>query len=308
MNFAQQILFFSAAISVTGACAQSVSSSGSYTLLSAPAGALSSGGQVSNGTHVTAQIATGGMVLGGVSNISVNGVQEQPNLIGQLYDVSQVVVSALPATIDEGGTRELSATATMGDGSTLTNPASTTWGFIPPAVTGINAFSRIATAGAVFEDTATVIEADILGVSGGLEVTVLNIDSDNYPGYAGDGIDDDWQVANFSLPPNLLAAPGANPDGDADDNLTEFLAGFDPNDPASFLQLAVLSVSGSTVELKLNKAIPGRVYRLMETDDLNLPFTELENFTVSGEELSKILEDNDAPAGANFYRLEIEKP
>lgn len=303
-------LFFclNAALCLSCSYAQSLSSSARYTLLSAPVGELSSGGQVSNGTTITAQISTGGMALGNVSPVTPNGAQEKPNLIGQLYDVSEVVIAALPATMNEGGTSQLSATATMDDGSTLTDPASTTWGFSAPAIAGINAFTGIATAGPVFEETTTEVAATILGVSGELELTILDVDFDNYLSYGGDGIDDDWQVSNFSLPPNSLAAPDANPDGDANDNLTEFLAGFDPNDANSFLKLIILSISGSTVELELNKAIPGRTYRLMETADLSLPFTELDNFSVTAEELQKILEDSDAPAGANFYRLDIAKP
>ena len=47
----------------------------------------------------------------------------------------------------------------------------------------------------------------------------------------GDGLPDDWEMQYFG---NLLAGPGDDPDGDGQDNFTEFAFGTDPRDPKSF--------------------------------------------------------------------------
>ena len=50
----------------------------------------------------------------------------------------------------------------------------------------------------------------------------------------GDGLPDDWEMQYFG---NLLAGPGDDPDGDGQDNFTEFAFGTDPRDPKSFSSL-----------------------------------------------------------------------
>ena len=68
--------------------------------------------------------------------------------------------------------------------------------------------------------------ASLSGVTGSLDLTVINLLADNFGSYAGDGIDDDWQVSFFGLD-NPNAAPNVDFDGDEQDNLFEFLALFD---------------------------------------------------------------------------------
>ena len=45
------------------------------------------------------------------------------------------------------------------------------------------------------------------GSTGSLNLTVLNVNQDNFGSYAGDGIGDDWQVQYFGLPSNPAAGP-----------------------------------------------------------------------------------------------------
>ncbi len=55
-----------------------------------------------------------------------------------------------------------------------------------------------------------------------------------------DGLPDWWEERHF---PSLSPAPGDDPDGDGSDNLTEFAAGSDPNDPDSPTPFVITSVT-----------------------------------------------------------------
>ena len=60
---------------------------------------------------MTADLSIGDIASGTVSNLTGGGVQTKGNLIGQLTDPRTVTVSVSPATIDEGGTRQLTLLA-----------------------------------------------------------------------------------------------------------------------------------------------------------------------------------------------------
>jgi hypothetical protein len=67
-------------------------------------------------------------------------------------------------------------------------------------------------------------------------LTVLITDTDR------DGIPDQWELA-YGLNPNTNDA-GLDPDGDGMDNLEEYVAGTDPNDPESCLRIALVRSDG----------------------------------------------------------------
>jgi len=64
-----------------------------------------------------------------------------------------------------------------------------------------------------------------------------------------DGLPDDWEMQYFG---NLLAGPHDDPDGDGQDNFTEFAFGTDPRDPKSF----------SSVQAQLTSKGPDRLLTL----------------------------------------------
>ena len=109
------------------------------------------------------------------------------------------------------------------------------WGIVGGPIASISP-GGLATATAVYQNTTATVSGDRVDLKGVLDLTVLNVLPDNFGSYAGDTIDDAWQVFHFGLD-NPLAAPGANPDGDPNDNLFEFLAKLDPKDGSSFLHL-----------------------------------------------------------------------
>lgn len=292
-------------VCATNALGQSKSSSASYELLSASQ--ISGGGTVSNGSNITGEMTVGGAVGGAVSLVTAGGTQEKPNYIGQLYDVKQVTVEATPITIDENGTRQLSASATLDDLTTLilADPF-VQWTIILGPISGIDT-SGLATADTVFADTLATVQASSQGIAGQFDLTVLNINVDDFGAYAGDQIDDNWQISFFGNPPNPDADPNANPDDDLYNNLVEFLTGYDPTDPGDYFQLEVLNLVGSTATLQLSKIIPGTRYRIERRNDyFSDPWTEFTNFTTLSELFDHQLTDPNAIGPRWFYRVGVE--
>ena len=148
--------------------------------------------------------------------------------IGQIFDVTglQLNSASLTNTVNEGATLQLAAWQVLDDATFLAVPAaSVAWSVVSGPLVSVNA-SGLATAEIVYEDTPATAQ----GIFGGfppatLVLTVKNVNPDDLPGYANDGIDDKWQKDYFGLPPNPLAAPTADPDGDGQTYLFEFTAG-----------------------------------------------------------------------------------
>jgi hypothetical protein len=93
-----------------------VSSSASFTLLSAEPGAGGGRAASASGT-ITASLSFGDAVAGGVSNITGGGKQAKGGYTGQLYDGVSMALAAAPGTsVNEGDSVRLSALVTMDDG------------------------------------------------------------------------------------------------------------------------------------------------------------------------------------------------
>ena len=269
------------------------------------------GGTIANGSEtVVAETSLGDAFGGGVSDLTASGVQLKHNYTGQLYDVVSIEVAATPTTIAEGGTRQLTTTVTLDDTTRLAlTPDEFVWGF-GAGIAGIDPLTGLATAELVYEDRLAPVSAGHAGVnSADLILTILNLDPDNYLDYAGDGLDDDWQVSYFGPPPNAGAAPGSDFDLDGDDNEKEFLFGFSPIDPHDFFRLAItVAADPSKVDLRLNRVIPDRTYTVLTgTDLLTYPTTAVPGFSVSSAETDKLFSDVPAPSGASFIVVEATR-
>ena len=88
------------------------------------------------------------------------------------------------------------------------------------------------------------------------------------PAGVGDGIPGSWRLQYFGdgLSAQGGAAANADPDGDGQNNLKEFLAGTSPVDPASVLR-ASIGQSGNNI-LILFTTVAGKSYRLEQATEL----------------------------------------
>ena len=154
-------------------------------------------------------------LIAGISTVASPSETAKHGYIAQLYDLaSGISLSATPATIDEGGARQISAARNLDDGTGLAlDPATVAWSVLGGPITGIN-LTGVATAGTVYQNTGAGVQGVASGFTASLALTVLNVNIDNFGAYAGDTIDDAWQVLYFGLPPNLAAGPAMDPDGD----------------------------------------------------------------------------------------------
>ena len=63
-----------------------------------------------------------------------------------------------------------------------------------------------------YVDSESTAQAALQGLTNQRTLLVLDIDPDDYGRYAGDVLDDDWQVAHFDIH-NIDAAPSKDVDG-----------------------------------------------------------------------------------------------
>lgn len=233
------------------------------------------------------------------------------NFIGQLYDPMLLTPAAQPASFAENATTQLSAAVTMDDDTFLPLAAGMArWSVVSGPVNSIHAATHIATAGTVYQNETAVLRAEHAGLYAALNLPVLNTNTDDLAQYSGDAIDDAWQVQYFGLPPNLNAAPTANPDFDGQDNLFEFLAGNHPNDPASFFQTQPVLFTPGAFSIVINKVVPGTQYTVLKTSDLTAPLSwvPLTTFTPPAVQTNVIVEDPAPAPERGFYKVSLQKP
>ena len=168
----------------------------------------------------------------------------------------------------------------------------------------------LATAGSVYETTDAMVQGGFAGDFATLGLSVVNVATDNYQAYAADGIDDDWQVLYFGAPPNANAGPMADPDGDGQNNLFEFLAIVRPDDPASRFRLRIEPVTGAPTQKKLifSPRFVNRTYTVESNLDLGAIWTSVPGLTVFDNGPERTATDPNASTERKFYRVQITKP
>jgi len=125
---------------------------------------------------------------------------------------------------------------------------------------GINV-SGLATAGAVFQKTAATAQGSYSGNASTLALTVLNVSLDNFGAYAGDTLDDAWQVQYFGQPPNANAGPNADFRGTGQTNLFKYIAGLNPIHGSRFtLTIAPVPAQPAQKNLIFSPVVAGRTY------------------------------------------------
>ena len=126
----------------------------------------------------------------------------------------------------------------------------------------------------------------------------------------GDGLPDDWEVANGLNPNSAFGDDGANgdPDGDRFTNLQEYLAGTDPHNAQSCLKIDSITPGLGIMTLRYT-AISNRTYTLQYRTDLSTgawqKLSDAGPFTITSTVQAN---DTFSPTNsARFYRLTTPK-
>ena len=280
-------------------------SSAAYSILTDSADA---GGKRATSASYTNDGSVG--AVAGLSTAALASEFMKSGYVGQLYDLTGLVVSAASSTVNETGTLQLSAAQLLDDTSTLAvNATSVTWGVVSGPITGIS-LAGLATAATVYQNTPATVQGTLGGFTGTLNLSVLDTIPDNFGSYAGDGVGDDWQVQYFGLD-NPNAGPNVDFSRTGQTNLFKYVAGLDPTDPASVFSLTIEPVAGQPTRKNLvfSPVVAGRTYTVKARPDLgNGAWTTLTGTTQSNAGTTLTVNDLNATEFMKFYRVEITKP
>jgi hypothetical protein len=130
---------------------------------------------------------------------------------------------------------------------------------------------------------------------------LITVGSDRSVSSWNDGIPDWWRLVYFGTVSNLLSAANLDPDGDGASNWQEYVAGTNPQDPKSVLQ-----VSPSANFTLQWPSVPGKTYALETSTSLfSTNWTVLcGNLPGTGQIMQ--VQDTNLPAPpARFYRVRV---
>lgn len=266
------------------------------------------GGRRTSAGPYTNDATVGGIV--GLSTVVSPALTAKQGYAGQLFEVTGISLTTSNANVNETANRQVNATALLDDGSTLTlaNTAFA-WSVLTGPLTGISA-SGLATADIVYQDTSASVRATYAGVSQQVTLTVVNSQIDNFGSYAGDGIDDAWQVQYFGLS-NPLAGAGMDPDGDGGNNLFEYTVGTVPNSAGSRFLLRDEPVPGQPTQKRIvfSPRLTDRTYVVQFTTSLAAGgWATLPNISTTDNGQERTVTDLAATGPKKFYRVQVTKP
>lgn len=267
------------------------------------------GGKRATSASYTNAGSLGGGV--GISTVTVPAETMKHGYLGQITEVTALQLAASPTTINETGTRQLSAAQLLDDATTINLLAtSVNWSIVSGPLTSIST-GGLATAATVYQNTAATAQGSYAGSTGTLNLTVLDTIADNFGTYAGDALSDDWQVQFFGQPPNANAGPLIDPDFDGHNNLFEFTAGIDPTDALSRFSHRIEEVPGQPLQKRIifSPRFASRIYTVKASTTL-LPgsFAPLGSTSTSDNAQERTITDLSATGTARFYHVEITKP
>jgi hypothetical protein len=274
---------------------------------SIPADTADGGGRRATSAAYVNDGSIGG--IAGSSTVAVPALAARQGYPAQLIDVTNIVISANPATINENSTRQLVARLAYDDGTVSPLAGGgVAWSVVNGPLSGINA-SGLATATNVYQDTPATVRGSSGGRSNTLGLIVINTGIDDFASYAADGINDAWQVLHFGLN-NPNAGPGFDPDADGQTNFFEYVATTIPTDGNSRFRVGISNVVGQPIQKAVifSPRDAARVYtvegRPQVAGGTFLTITGIVNDAAS----IRTVTDTNAVTSDKFYRVKIEFP
>jgi hypothetical protein len=245
--------------------------------------------------------------VGGTDGASEGGgVVLKPGFIGQLTEATNLAVTATPASVNEGGTSQLSGLAGLDDDTVVALEGSDIAWSAP-----VYPVSAVSPAGAVtvtnvYADASGVITGRYLGAAGSAVILVLDSIPDNFGRYAGDQIPDGWQVRYFGTDNPNGCASATNATGQ--NNRYAYIADLCPTNPASCFEIVAVSNRAPGKALGFLSS-SNRVYTLLWTTPLTGgSWTNLPGATpAAGNGRLFWLSDTNA-ASPRYYRVAVQVP
>jgi len=248
--------------------------------------------------------------IGSTAGEPVTGYLVKSGYPGQLYDVTNLTPTALASAVNEGMTLQLGAIQLLDDATCLVvNPGTVGWNIVAGPINSINS-GGLAWAGTVYQDTPATVQASLGGFSGTLQLTVINVGTDDFGIYAGDGLPDDWQVQYFG-PNNPNAAPNIDADGTGQTNLFKYIAGLDPTDPTSRFAVRIQPVPAQPGQMQIIFApvVSGRTYAVVNKIRLSdSSWAALTGTAQTDNVRIRTVTDLNATSSSKYYRVQISMP
>jgi hypothetical protein len=282
------------------------SSSANYTITPAT---IDSGGDRLTATSPDYTIDATLGTIAGTSSAGTPAHVVKAGYAGQLYDEVALIVSTDPVTLDEGSTRQLHATALLDDSTLLfLDATAVNWSVASGPITSVST-DGLATAGVVYQNTPAQVQGVRQGHSDLVDLSVVDVSLDNFGTYAGDQIDDAWQVLNFGQN-SANAGPTLDPDGDGQSNIFEFAAGTGPTNAQSNFHVRIERVTGqpNTMRIVYGPVAEGRTYTVVTSSDLTAgSWPELQPGQPAVGTGDNFQDDPAATGARKFYRVRITR-
>ncbi len=247
--------------------------------------------------------------FGGVSTAPAPVGIARHGYIGQLYEAS-LQLGAVSTNVAEGTPRQIDASQLLDDATVIAlNPAQVTWSVLSGPIASINA-AGILTAATVYQHSNAVAGALHQGLGASLMFRIVNVGSDDFGSYVGDGLDDAWQVQYFGAD-NTNAAPARDPDGDGQNNAFEYIAGLIPTDAGSKFNLTILDgLAANQRRVVFAPRFPGRTYTVMYHANAGdpPPLVPLGGLSTADAGPQRTVTDLNATATNRFYKVRITFP
>ena len=199
---------------------------------------------------------------------SLSGTQLTRHGYGaQLATPSSLQIVVAPDPLPETAVGQSTAALVFDDGTSTPAPTSqVTWAVVSGPIRSIETDGAIIPA-ALHADSAAAVSGSFVGLNGQVAFTIADLDPDNWPPFAADGIADQWQVFYFGgTGPGF---PQADPDADGFDNLFEFNAGLDPTDPSGVFEISFGQPTNlpGRATVRFGPIAPGRLYEVKSSSD-----------------------------------------
>ncbi len=260
------------------------------------------------GTRTTSASYSSDGSLGGMTGVSTSAVPSRTlkqGYVAQLFEVSTLSIGAAQSTLPETDTTQLQASLVLDDASTMSIAASAlSWSIVSGPIDSISS-SGLVLAGSTYANSSATVSGSFLGKTASVGLTVLEGIADNFGLYAGDALDDAWQVQYFG-PGNVNARPGTDFDGDGFSNLSEFAAGTAPTSSSSFFTISARHLGGSA-QITFSPRLTDRSYTVQYSTDLST-WQALTGHSISDNGSERTITDPSASAPQRLYRVLLTKP